>query len=260
MKKHRWRGSTDSSSSIHHSVSSEHMEVEKSPVASDDVDLMDCPVIQVDAEATLRRNKGPSEEGDGEEDRGVALLRLPEMRDSSMDTVGQPLCDVMDQLNGALDKEEEAWGRTEEAGQKSKESFRNGAEPPAQQPFREDSQSEPPDRSGEKTVSPESPDSDFLQASAGSSDVRCFTPFSPDVASSGGGHHDSPQHGQSQTLSGGLEGAGEAAAGQESDVTDWEQDTEVGQETEQNILTDEGKATLEDKLSPSESSHPAEFR
>lgn len=262
MKKHRGKGSTDSSSSVHNSVSSEHMEMEKSPVASEDVDLMNCPVIQVDTEAMLRKNKGASEEVDGEEDRNMALLRLPEMKDSSMDTVGQPLCDVMDQLNGALDKEE-AWGHTEEAGQKSKEFFRNGTEPPAQQPFREDSQSEPPDRfAGEKTVSPVSPNSDFLQASPGSSDVRCFTPFSPDVASSGGGRNDSTQHGQSQTLSGGLKGAGEAkaAGGQESDVNDWEQDTEVEQETEENVLTDEGKETLEDKLSPSEISHPAEFR
>lgn len=259
MKKRRGKGSTDSSSSIHNSLSSEHVEIENSPVASEDVDLMNCPVIQVDTEAVLRRSKGGSEKVDREEDREEALLRLPEMKDSSMDTVGQPLCDVMDRLNGALDKEE-AWGHTEEAGEKSKESFRNGTEPPAQQPFREDSQSEPPDRfPGEKTVSP---NSDFLQASPGSSDVRCFTPFSPDVTSSGGGHNDSTEHGQSQTLSGGLEGTGEAkaAAGQESDVNDWEQGTEVGQETEQNILTDEGKETQEDELSPSESSHPAEFR
>lgn len=262
MKKRRGKGSTDSSSSIHNSVSSEHMEIENSPVASENIDLMNCTVIQVDTEAMLRRKKGGSEKVDGEEDREEALLRLPEMKDRSMDTVGQPLCDVMDRLNGALDKEE-AWGHTEEAGEKHKESFNNGTEPPAQQPFREDSQSKPPDRlSAEKTVSPVSPNSDFLQASPASADVRCFTPFSPDVTSSGGRHNDSTEHGQSQTLSGGLKGAGEAtaAAGQESDVRDWEQVTEVGLDTEQNRLTDEGKETQEDKLSPSESSHPAEFR
>lgn len=262
MKKRRWRGSTDSSSSINNSVSSEHMEIESSPVASEDMDLMNCTVIQVDAEAMLRRNKGGSEKADREEDREEPLLRLPEMKDSSMDTVGQPLCDVMDRLNGALDKEE-AWGHIEEAGGENKESFNNGTEPPAQQPFREDSQSEPPDRfPGEKTVSPVSPNSGFLQASPASTDVRCFTPFGPDVTSSGGGHNDSTEHGQSQTPSGGLKGAGEAkaAAGQESDIKDREQDTDVGQETEQNRLTDEGKETQEDKLSPSESSHPAEFR
>lgn len=262
MKKRRGKGSTDSSSSIHNSVSSEHMEIENSPVASEDMDLMNCTAIQVDTEAILRRDKGGSEKMDGEEDREEALLRLPEMKDSSMDTVGQPLCDVMDRLNGTLDKEE-AWGHPEEAGGKSEGSFNNGTEPPAQQPFREDSPSEPPDRCpGEKTVSLASPSSDFLQASPTSTGVHCFTPFSPDVTSLGGGHNDSTEHGQSQTLSQGLEGAGEAkaAAGQESDVKDRELDTEVGQETEENILTDEGKETEENKLSPSESSHPAEFR
>lgn len=263
MKKRRGKGSTDSSSSIHNSVSSEPMEIENSPVASEDMNLMNCTVIRADTEAMLRRNKGGSEKVDGEEDREEGLLRLPELKDRSMDTVGQPLCDVMDRLNGDLDKEE-ALGHTQEAGEKSQESFNNGTAPPAQQPFREDSQSEPPDRfPGEKTVSPVPPNSDFLQASPASTDVRCFTPFGPEVTSSGGGHNDSTEHGQSQTLSGGLKGAGKAAAaaaGQESDVKDWEQDAEVGRESEENVLTDAGKETQEDKLSPSESSHPAEFR
>uniref|UniRef100_H3CZZ4 Pleckstrin homology domain containing, family M (with RUN domain) member 2 n=1 Tax=Tetraodon nigroviridis TaxID=99883 RepID=H3CZZ4_TETNG len=233
-KKRRGKGSTDSSSSIHNSVSSEHMEIGSSPVASEDMDLMDCTVIQVDAEAVLRRNRGGSEKVGGEEDGEEALLRLPEMKDSSMDTVGQPLCDVMDRLNGALDKEE-TWGHKEE--------------PPDPLP-------------GEKTASPVSPNSDVLQASPASADVRCFTSFSPDATSPGGGHDDSAEPGQSQAPSGGPKGAGEAeaAAGQESDVRDWEQDTEVGQDTDQNRITGEGKETQEDELNPSESSHPAEFR
>lgn len=260
MKKRRGKGSTDSSSSIHNSASSEHMETENSPVASEDLDLLNCTGMQVDTEAKLRRNGGVSEIVNREEDREEALLRLPEMKDSSMDTVGQPLCDVMDRLNGALDKEE-VWGHKEEAGEKANEAFNNGTEPPAQQPFREDSQSEPPDRChGEKTVSPSSPDGDFLQASPASTGMHCFTPFSPDATSSGGGHNDFAGHGQSQTLSGALKGEGEAkaAAGQESDVKTWEQDTEAGQESE-NLLADEVKEKQEDKLSPSESCHPAEF-
>uniref|UniRef100_A0A674MS33 Pleckstrin homology domain-containing family M member 2 n=1 Tax=Takifugu rubripes TaxID=31033 RepID=A0A674MS33_TAKRU len=165
----------------------------------------------VDTEAKLRRNRAASEVVNREEDREEALLRLPEMKDSSMDTVGQPLCDVMDRLNGA-------------------------------------------------TVSPSSPNPDALQASPASTDVHCFTTFSPDATSSGGGHNDLAEHGQSQTLSSGLKGEGEAkaAAGQESDVKTWEQDAEAGQETERNLL-DEVKEKQEDKLSPSESSHPAEF-
>ncbi|XP_011619627.1 pleckstrin homology domain-containing family M member 2 isoform X3 [Takifugu rubripes] len=260
VKKHRGKGSTDSSSSIHNSASPEHMETESSPVASEDLDLLNCTVMQVDTEAKLRRNRAASEVVNREEDREEALLRLPEMKDSSMDTVGQPLCDVMDRLNGALDKEE-AWGHKEEAGEKAVEAFNNGTEPPAQQPFPEDSQSEPPDRChGEETVSPSSPNPDALQASPASTDVHCFTTFSPDATSSGGGHNDLAEHGQSQTLSSGLKGEGEAkaAAGQESDVKTWEQDAEAGQETERNLL-DEVKEKQEDKLSPSESSHPAEF-
>lgn len=253
VKKRRGRGSTDSSSSIHNSASSEHMEAENSPVASEDLDLLNCTVIEVDTEAKLRRNRGGSKIVNREEDREEALLRLPEMRDSSMDTVGQPLCDVMDRLNGALDKEE-VWGHKEEEGEKANEAFNNGTEPPAQQPFREDSESEPPDRChGKDTVSP--------SASPASTDVHCFTTFSPDATSSGGGHNDLAEHGQSQTVSSGLKGEGEAkaAAGQESDVKTWEQDTEAGQETERNLLADEVKEKQEDKLSPSESSHPAEF-
>uniref|UniRef100_A0A8C7UG40 Pleckstrin homology domain-containing family M member 2 n=1 Tax=Oncorhynchus mykiss TaxID=8022 RepID=A0A8C7UG40_ONCMY len=42
------------------------------------------------------------EEGQ-EEDESEGLLRLPEMTDTSMDSVGQPLRDVMNRLNGALD-------------------------------------------------------------------------------------------------------------------------------------------------------------
>lgn len=253
MKKRR--GKSSSESSIHNSVSSEHMETEHSTVASDDVDLLNCTVIQVNTEEKLRRKSGGSENADREDDREEALLRLPEMKDSSMDTVGQPLCDVMERLNGALD-EEAAWGPAEKAGEKSNRAF-NGAEPPAQQPFPEDSQSEPPDRvPGEKTGSPVSPHPDFLQApSPASTDVRCFAPFSPDAASSGGGCNDSSEQGQSQALSGGLkaEGEAEAAAGRQSDVTGCEH------ETQGNMSTDEGKDKEEDKLSPSEGSHPAEF-
>lgn len=256
MKKRRGKSSSESSSGIHNSVSSEHMETENSTLASEDVDLLNCTVVQANMEEKPRRKRGGSENADREDDREEALLRLPEMKDSSMDTVGQPLCDVMERLNGALD-EEAAWGPAEEAGEKSNGAF-NGAAPPAQQPFPEDSQSEPPDRlSGEKTGSPVSPRPDFLQApSPGGTDVLCFAPFSPDTASSGGGCNDSSEQGQSQALSGGLKAQGEAeaaAAGRQSDVTGCEHET-LG-----HMSTDEGKDKEEDKLSPSEGSHPAEF-
>lgn len=262
VKKRRGKGSTDSSSSIHNSVSSDHMEMDNSLVASEDVDSLNCTVIQLDAESELRRSRVGSKAVEGDEDGEEGLLRLPEMADTSMDTVGQPLRDVMDRLNGALDREE-AWEHLVEVGEKNNEGFDQGPEPPAQQPFREDSGGEPPDRApGETCLSSLATSPNFLQTSPATTDLCCFAPFSPDSTSSGGGHYDSTEHGQSQTLSGGLEGEGEAkaAAGQGSDVKRGEEDAEEGQETDKNTFTEEATEIQEEKLSPSESSHPAEFK
>uniref|UniRef100_A0A8C7U2X9 Pleckstrin homology domain-containing family M member 2 n=1 Tax=Oncorhynchus mykiss TaxID=8022 RepID=A0A8C7U2X9_ONCMY len=52
---------------------------------------------------TVRRRRGMGDEEGQEEDESEGLLRLPEMTDTSMDSVGQPLRDVMNRLNGALD-------------------------------------------------------------------------------------------------------------------------------------------------------------
>lgn len=257
VKKRREKGSTDSSSSIHNSVSSEHTEVDNSLAASEDVDLLNCTVIHLDAESEMRRSRVGSE---AVEDSEEGLLRLPEMTDTSMETVGQPLRDVMDRLNGALDRDE-AWDHLEE-GDKNKEGFNQGAESSVQQPFREDSGGEPPDRApGETCLSPLVTSPNFMQTSPATTDLCCFAPFSPDSASSGGGHYDSTEHGQSQTLSGGLEVEGEAkaSAGQRPDVRQAEEDT-AGQETDKNTITEEAKERQAEKLSPSESSHPAEFK
>ncbi|XP_044068329.1 pleckstrin homology domain-containing family M member 2 isoform X1 [Siniperca chuatsi] len=249
-KKRRGKGSTDSSNSIHNSVSSEHMEMDNSLLSSEDVDSLNCTIIQLDAEAELRRSRVGSEVVEEGDDDGVeGLLRLPEMTDTSMDTVGQPLRDVMDRLNGALDREE-AWEHPQEGEEKNSEGYDQGPEPPAQQPFQEDSGGEPPDPAP------------FLQASPALTDLCCFTPFSPDPTPTGGGHYDSTEHSQSQTLSGGLEDEGEAktAAGQQSDMKTGEEDTEEGEETDKNTFTEEAEQLQEGKLSPSESSHPAEFK
>uniref|UniRef100_A0A8C4EVR0 Pleckstrin homology domain-containing family M member 2 n=1 Tax=Dicentrarchus labrax TaxID=13489 RepID=A0A8C4EVR0_DICLA len=250
-KKRRGKGSTDSSSSIHNSVSSEHMEMDNTLLASDDVDSLNGTVIHLDAEAELRRSRVGSEVvEEGDEDGLEGLLRLPEMTDTSMDTVGQPLRDVMDRLNGALDREE-----------KNSKGCDQGPEPPAQQPFREDSGGKPPDRAPrEMSLTPLATSPNFLQASPAPADLCCFTPFSPDSTPTGRGHYDSSEHSQSQTLSGGLEGEGEAkaAAGQEPDVKTGEEDA-VGDERDKNIFTEEAEE-LQEELSPSEISHPAEFK
>ncbi|XP_040008203.1 pleckstrin homology domain-containing family M member 2 isoform X2 [Xiphias gladius] len=261
-KKRRGKGSTDSSCSIHNSVSSDHMEMDNSLLASEDVDSLNCTVIQLDDEGELRRNgMGSQAVEEGDEDEVVGLLRLPEMTDTSMDSVGQPLRDVMDRLNGALDREE-AWEHPEEEEEKTSEVCNQSPQPPAQQPFREDSGGEPPDPApGETSRSPLSRGPKFQQASPTPTDLRCFTPNSPDSASTGGGHYDSTEHSQSQTLSGGLEDEGEAKAqaGQEPDMKE-EVDVQ-GEDTDKNTCTEETQQQLqEEKLSPSESSHPAEFK
>ncbi|GLD45749.1 pleckstrin homology domain-containing family M member 2 isoform X2 [Lates japonicus] len=171
------------------------------------------------------------------------------MTDTSMDSVGQPLRDVMDRLNGALDREE-AWEHTGEEEEKNSEGCNRGPEPPAQQPFREDSGGEPPDpASGETSHSPQTP-----------TDLRCFTPNSPGSAPTGGGHYDSTEHSQSQTLSGGLEDEGETKAQAEQEPN-MKTDEVQGEETDKNTFTEGTQQQLqEEKLSPSESSHPAEFK
>ncbi|XP_054465258.1 pleckstrin homology domain-containing family M member 2 isoform X2 [Anoplopoma fimbria] len=243
-KKRRGRGSTDSISSIHNSVSSEHMEMDNSLLSSEDVDSLNGTLIQQDAEAELRRSRVGSEVvEEGDEDGVEGLLRLPEMTDTSMDTVGQPLRDVMDRLNGALDRGE-AWEQRGERGEKSSKDCDRGPEPPTQQPFREESEGEPPDPArGETSL--------FLHTPPEPTDLCCFTSNSPDSTPTGGGRYDSTEHSQSQTFSGGHEDEGEAkaSAGQGPEMRSVEEDAEEGEDTGNNALTEEA-----------ESSHPAEFK
>uniref|UniRef100_A0A673Y499 Pleckstrin homology domain-containing family M member 2 n=1 Tax=Salmo trutta TaxID=8032 RepID=A0A673Y499_SALTR len=153
----------------------------------------------------------------GEEEESEGLLRLPEMTDTSMDSVGQPLRDVMDRLNGALDGGK-TWGRP----------------PPGQQPFRGNSMGEPPN---------------FLQAPPAPADFYCFTPNSPDAAALRSGHHDTAGHGQSQASLGGHEVEAEAPPGQDPSLEEEESDEE-----------EKDEETEEDRFSPTENSHPAEFK
>uniref|UniRef100_I3JHA5 Pleckstrin homology domain-containing family M member 2 n=1 Tax=Oreochromis niloticus TaxID=8128 RepID=I3JHA5_ORENI len=242
-KKRRGKSFTDSISSTHNSISSEQVEMESS-ITSVDADLVNCSIVKLYDEGELRRSRFGSEVLDEGRDDGTGL-RLPEMTDTSMDSLGQPLCDVIDQLNGALDRED-TWEHPEE-DKNSKCSYRS-SEPPAQQPFRKDSGGKPPDPApGETPCSPLA------------KNVCCFTPNSPDSAPTGGSHHDSTELSQSQTFSGGLEDEreAEALAGQEP-VMKEEEDAQTDKET---FKAAEAQQVLqEEKLSPSESSHPAEFK
>lgn len=262
-KKRRGKGSTDSSSSIHNSASSEHMETGTSLQAAEDVDSLNCTEGEIVRRGSRRGTEAVEEED--EEAAAASLLRLPEMTDTSMDNVGQPLCDVMDQLNGALDGEE-AWEHLEE-NEKNNDGFCHNSEPPAQQPFREDCGGEPPDpTTAEMPLYILATAPNFLQTSPAPTDLCCFTPRSPISASQGCGHHDSSEHGQSQTHSGGHEDEGEAKtpAGQEPSVNMGEEQKEdrdkPGDSNKDGFSSKKIEELQEEKQSPSESSHPAEFK
>ncbi|MGH0132435.1 UNVERIFIED_CONTAM: hypothetical protein FKN15_049823 [Acipenser sinensis] len=195
-----------------------------------------------------------------EEDVGDEGLRLPEMTDISMDSVGQPLREVMDQLNGALDTDR--W-RTEESN--------------VQQPFWESSGGEPPDP-------PLLPlDQGLLQTPPPNNFYR-FTPESPGPASPGGGHYDPAGDGQPPNVLGGHEGegagevqteeAGEAARPlEERRVDEGEEEVHNGAHLDtDNSIPDSPKPIPgqgppkhcvieeDESSSPSEVMHPAEFR
>uniref|UniRef100_A0A8C7J3K8 Pleckstrin homology domain-containing family M member 2 n=1 Tax=Oncorhynchus kisutch TaxID=8019 RepID=A0A8C7J3K8_ONCKI len=183
------------------------------------------------------QGSGAETEGQ-EEDESEGLLRLPEMTDTSMDSVGQPLRDVMDRLNGALDGGPEA-----------------NSQPPGQQPFRGDPIIEPPDSEAGPPLLLRpalAPSPSFLQAPLAPADFYCFIPHSPDAAATHGGHHDTAGHGQPQALPGGHEDEREAEAPPGKDPF-----LEEAGVVENGLPAGE---TEEDRLSPTENSHSAEFK
>uniref|UniRef100_A0A673Y3Z4 Pleckstrin homology domain containing, family M (with RUN domain) member 2 n=1 Tax=Salmo trutta TaxID=8032 RepID=A0A673Y3Z4_SALTR len=162
-------------------------------------------LLQGSGAETVRRRSSRR----GEEEESEGLLRLPEMTDTSMDSVGQPLRDVMDRLNGKTHP-------------------------------------------------------NFLQAPPAPADFYCFTPNSPDAAALRSGHHDTAGHGQSQASLGGHEVEAEAPPGQDPSLEEEESDEE---EKDEAVMVENGLAageteeeTEEDRFSPTENSHPAEFK
>ncbi|XP_033824959.1 pleckstrin homology domain-containing family M member 2 isoform X2 [Periophthalmus magnuspinnatus] len=226
-RKRRGKGSTDSSSSIHNSVSSENMEL----------GLQDSTDCTMDSEGE-RRSRAGTEVLEEEE-----LLRLPKMADTSMDSVGQPLRDVMDRLNGALDQDE-SWEHLEE----EQPDCGRAVEPTSQQPFLEDSAGKPPDPApGDPPTSPLT--SPYLQTFTEPSEESFSAPHSPEPAASYSGSNDTAEQSQSQTVPGGHEDEGEAERGEGPEL-------KLNQET--NGEQRDGRA--EQQLSPSEVTHPAEFK
>ncbi|CAL9702467.1 unnamed protein product [Knipowitschia caucasica] len=232
-KKRRGKGSTDSSCSIHNSVSSENMELG----LQESTDCtMDCTM---DSEGE-RRSKAGTELLEEEEQ----LLRLPKMADTSMDGVGKPLRDVMDRINGALDQDE-SWEHLEEEHDSGR------VEPTSQQPFLEDSAGEPPDpgpadRPTTPLTSPTTPlTSPYLQGITEPSEKSLSAPLSPEPDSSCSGSHDPAEQSQPQTVPSGHADEGEA---------------ERRERPEFQLILETHCAETEQQLSPFEVTHPAEFK
>ncbi|XP_017564517.1 pleckstrin homology domain-containing family M member 2 isoform X2 [Pygocentrus nattereri] len=266
-KRRRGKGSTGSAGSGHNMASPEPAETEESlQIVCERGSAQDAasgsswrPLDGPDGSA---QDSARTRTEDGEDEEAEALLRLPEMTDTSMDSVGQPLRDVMDRLNGALDGNSWAKQEEDEEGAQNGSTVDNPAAAPLQhQPFREDAGGEPPD----PNCQPLAPSPNFLQAAAPPADFYCFTPNSPDPTAQSGGHHDSARHGQSQAVLGGHEDEreGEAAEQNASSLLLEEKEKEACVDVMQQNGSTESKAEEEQEVeggSPTESSHPAEFR
>ena len=130
---------------------------------------------------------GSTVEGSERSEPGQVGLLIPEMKDTSMERVGQPLSKVIDQLNGQLDPA----------------TWRSHVEPPDQS-FRTGSPGDAPERP---------PFCDFSEGLPAPMDFYRFTVESPSAVTSGGGHHDPAGPGQPLHVPGSP-----AAAGQEEAV------------------------------------------
>ncbi|NXI36703.1 PKHM2 protein, partial [Galbula dea] len=182
-------------------------------------------------------------------------LRIPEMKDTSMESMGQPLSKVMDRLNGQL--EPGSWSMP--------------LEPPGQS-FRTGTPGEPPAGS--------SP-GDCSEGVSAPMDFYRFTLESPNTAAPGGGHHDAPGPGQPPHVSSSPEAPKEEASREEEAVGAVEESGGVSDrpQTGQKEATNpqalrqpkkeqpspsassaEDSGVEEGQGSPSELTHPSEFR
>ncbi|KAM9370328.1 pleckstrin homology domain-containing family M member 2 isoform 1-T1 [Phaethornis superciliosus] len=204
---------------------------------------------------------GPTAPGGGQEEggEGSALgqlaLRIPEMKDTSMGSLGQPLSKVVERLNGQLDPG--GWVAP--------------LEPPGQS-FRTGTPGETPDGSSS---------GDFSEGISAPMDFYRFTVESPNAAASGGGHHDPPGPGQPSHVSGSPEAPEEKECGQGEAIETVKESegTSDGPQTGQTEIADpqalhepkkeqpspspssaEDSGVEEGQGSPSELTHPSEFR
>ncbi|CAM9753725.1 unnamed protein product [Bubo scandiacus] len=198
---------------------------------------------------------GGQEEGRERSTLSQLALRIPEMKDTSMESVGQPLSKVMDRLNGQLDPG--GWNAP--------------LEPPGQS-FRTGTPGETPDGSSS---------GDFSEGISAPMDFYRFTVESPNAAAPGGGHHDAPGPGQPPHVSGSPE-APEEEERREREAVGAVEESGVGSDEAQTLQTEtadpqalhepkkeqpspspssaEDSGVEEGQGSPSELTHPSEFR
>ncbi|XP_054994539.1 pleckstrin homology domain-containing family M member 2 isoform X2 [Sorex araneus] len=229
-----------------------------------------------DAPSASHRDEaaGPGSTAESSEppEPGPMGLLIPAMKDTSMESLGQPLSKVIAQLNGQLDPS--TWGPH--------------AEPPDQS-FRTGSPGEAPEQP---------PSCDFSEGLPAPMDFYRFTVESPGSVAAGGGHHDPAGPGQPPHVPGGPAAAGPeeegggggggaqppppplddpSGAGPEPDtreldpsplppvgegpVLDLEPNTQLTREQPSPCLSSaEDSGVEEGQGSPSEVTHAAEFR
>ncbi|XP_007437124.1 pleckstrin homology domain-containing family M member 2 isoform X1 [Python bivittatus] len=179
-------------------------------------------------------------------------LRIPEMKDTSMERVGQPLSKVIDTLEVA-----DGWSHPVE---------------PPNQSFRTDLPGEAPSEGP--------PLGGFGQGLSAPMDFYRFTVESPNTPAAGGGHHDSAGNGQPPHVPGGPEALGQEEEGGEGEGEEKAAGPAVaslpGEEVEvasvgalSRLKEDraspspssaEDSGVEEGQGSPSEAAHPSEFR
>lgn len=253
-KKRRGRGSTDSVSSGQSMPSPEQVETAESVQIKNERMNQEDGTVGGSSNSidVLNGSAGAATNDDPEPE---ALLRLPEMTDTFMESVGQPLRDVMDRINGALERK--TWERQDDDEEEEADDGVIGINPatsPLQhQPFREDAGGEPPD-----------PDfQPHFVASAAPAQFYCFTSHSADAAPESGSHHDSAGNGQSQTVYSSHEDEreGETAEQDASSKIEERERTDVEMEQPNDPVQINSEETGAGEGSgPEEISHPAEFR
>ncbi|XP_061869116.1 pleckstrin homology domain-containing family M member 2 isoform X2 [Colius striatus] len=187
---------------------------------------------------------------------GHVALHIPELKDTSMESVGQPLSKVMDRLNHQL--EPGGWSSPHEPPGRS---FRPGT----------------PGEAADGSSS-----GDFSEGISAPMDFYRFTIESPNAAAPGGGHHDPPGPGQPPHVSGSTEvaeeeenGAGETVGAVEECGKRASDEAQTGQTDASNtqdlgevkkeqpspsLSSAEDSGVEEGQGSPSELTHPSEFR